>query len=701
MKKLIVLIVCMLTLTSCLKHLLGNDDKVEGFEHPVTETTDEYSITYQYKEDVIVLTEKDQDYLLKVEADTILYFSSSTPESILPEVGEVVSSRVSDKLPYGLGNVVQEVTRRDGMIRCVTTVAGLDDIFEELSWEYNSTLTDSLLDGYEDADGNTIKPEYVWYNEETGEITPVETKGTIGKRKLLVWPLEAKHPTVKIEGSIFIGAFVHCSGDVRNGDFEFYVEPVIGTDNTFEVGVIYEKDIWQDMYEWELFKLKDIVRGTIVLGPVTLRPYVDIEAYFSAGASGTVTFEAGKTFSARIGYNQTDGGYIRNSTSKETDNNLIKSMYLDGNIGAEYKCLFDVGCGLYTRKIAISIDPYFKYQFGAELLYSWDKGSTKKESNIYTNILVGAAGKMVVDWFGALKYAPEMEFFETEIAHWEYPLIPRTKEDTFVIEERDKGSYDAEYEVEGGFLSSLFDIYPGIAVYKNEELVYRKVFTEKTSFYKALETSFSLNGLEKGTTYTAKAFARLWEQDFVMETQTFPDDRWVDLGLPSGILWAKYNVGATSPEEYGEYYAWGETEEKSIYSMSNYNLYDLNIDISNTSYDVATKKWGKGARIPTLNDFKELLSSCSWYDSYYNGIRGYYAEGPNGNKIFFPFTGFKMNTFTIHRNYAGCFWSSTPNGDLAYILECFSEEGIDDKDYFYCSVDKDYGITLRPVKMEN
>ena len=60
-----------------------------------------------------------------------------------------------------------------------------------------------------------------------------------------------------------------------------------------------------------------------------------------------------------------------------------------------------------------------------------------------------------------------------------------------------------------------------------------------------------------------------------------------------------------------------------------------------------------------------------------------------------------MNTFTIHRNYAGCFWSSTPNGDLAYILECFSEEGIDDKDYFYCSVDKDYGITLRPVKIEN
>jgi hypothetical protein len=67
----------MLTLTSCLEDLLGNDDKIEGFEQPVTETTDEYTITFQYKEDVIVLTEKDLDYLLKVETDTILYSRSN------------------------------------------------------------------------------------------------------------------------------------------------------------------------------------------------------------------------------------------------------------------------------------------------------------------------------------------------------------------------------------------------------------------------------------------------------------------------------------------------------------------------------------------------------------------------------------------------------------------------------------------------
>lgn len=702
MKKLIALFACMLALTSCLGHLLGDDDKVEGFEHPVTETTDEYSITYQYKEDVTVLTEKHQGYIVKVEADTILYFSSSTPESVLPKVGDVVSARASGKLPYGLGNIVLEVSEQDGMTRCVTTLAGLDEIFEELSWEYNSTLTDSLLDGYEDENGNAITPKYVWYDEETGEISTEVTKGTIGKRKLVKWPIEVSHPTVNIEGSIFIGAFVHCSGDVRNGDFEFYVEPVIGNENTFKVGGIYQKDIWQDMFEWDLFKLKDVVRGMIVLGPVTLRPYVDIEAYFSAGASGTVTFETGKTFSARIGYSQGQGCYIKNSTSQDAENIFIKSIYLDGNIGAEYKCLFDVGCGLYTKKVAISIDPYFKYQFGAELLYTWDKESTKKESNIFTNIIVGADGKMVIDWFGALNYAPEMNFIETEIADWEYPLIPRTKENTFIVEEKGQGSYDSTYEVEGGFLSALFDIYPGIAIYKNDELVHREVFAEKTSFEKALDTSFSFDGLEEGITYTAKAFARLWEQDFVMETIIFPDDRWVDLGL--SVLWAKYNVGATSPEEYGEYYAWGETETKSSYTNENYKYYNsatdsythIGDDISGTQYDVAHVKWGNGARMPRFADIQELLDKCSWSVSTYNGVKGMTVTGQNGNSMFLPFAGYLSYDEFFGGGYYGCSWSGTYSEEYGDALNLdFYDDGYRDWGSYGGLT---FGRSVRPVR---
>ena len=123
------------------------------------------------------------------------------------------------------------------------------------------------------------------------------------------------------------------------------------------------------------------------------------------------------------------------------------------------------------------------------------------------------------------------------------------------------------------------------------------------------------------------------------------DDRWIDLGLPSGILWAAYNVGATSPEEYGGYYAWGETEEKTEYTLHNYQYYNrdtdmyenIGLDISNTIYDAATVNWGDGARMPQVNELKELLTTCKWEKGNMNGVNGYYCIGLNEKSIFIPF----------------------------------------------------------------
>ena len=134
--------------------------------------------------------------------------------------------------------------------------------------------------------------------------------------------------------------------------------------------------------------------------------------------------------------------------------------------------------------------------------------------------------------------------------------------------------------------------------------------------------------------------------------------QWVDLGLPSGIKWAGWNVGASAPEEYGGYYAWGEIEEKNEYSFGTYIhreqgypcnerpqyhqgaecscwVYsEIGDCISGTSYDVATVRWGGGARMPTLEDFKELVSYCDWEFDTYNGVYGAFVYGPNNNSIF-------------------------------------------------------------------
>ena len=189
------------------------------------------------------------------------------------------------------------------------------------------------------------------------------------------------------------------------------------------------------------------------------------------------------------------------------------------------------------------------------------------------------------------------------------------------------------------------------------------------------------------------------------------DDRWVDLGL--SVLWAAYNVGASSPDEYGGYYAWGDTEEKSSYTWDNYEYlekywYDSNPDdwywigsfigkeISGTSYDVAHVKWGEGARMPTLEEVNDLVNNCTFKYGTYNGVKGNYVTGPNGNSIFLPFAGCRNNDELNYGSDYGFFWSGTYNdsgsGLFAYCLLCYKGyAGLSD-----CS--RSYGLSVRPVK---
>ena len=159
--------------------------------------------------------------------------------------------------------------------------------------------------------------------------------------------------------------------------------------------------------------------------------------------------------------------------------------------------------------------------------------------------------------------------------------------------------------------------------------------------------------------------------------------QWVDLGLPSGIKWAGWNVGASRPEEYGGYYAWGETEEKSEYSFETYKHreradYDHNHSgdgcwcwdykhigdcISGTSYDVATVKWGGGARMPTREEIQELVEYCGFEGGYLNDVAGKFVIGPNGNSIFIPFAGGRFNTDLSNEGRHGYCWSGTFRDD--------------------------------------
>ena len=169
---------------------------------------------------------------------------------------------------------------------------------------------------------------------------------------------------------------------------------------------------------------------------------------------------------------------------------------------------------------------------------------------------------------------------------------------------------------------------------------------------------------------------------------------WVDLGL--SVLWATCNVGASSPSDYGNYYAWGETKTKSSYTKGNSKTDNVVMpDISGEpKYDAATANWGEGWRMPTDEELVELIDKCDWQWTTQGGHNGYKVTGPNGNSIFLPAAGWRYGTSLSLAGAFGLYWSSTPDGSnslLAYRL--YFNSG---SHYVYW-LNRSLGPSVRPV----
>jgi len=155
---------------------------------------------------------------------------------------------------------------------------------------------------------------------------------------------------------------------------------------------------------------------------------------------------------------------------------------------------------------------------------------------------------------------------------------------------------------------------------------------------------------------------------------------WVDLGLPSGTRWATCNVGANSPTDYGNYYAWGETSTKTTYDWSTYrycngdydkltkycseseygnNGFTDNLTTLQSSDDAATANWGKGWRMPTGVEFEELTNNCTITWTTQKGVNGRLFTGPNGNSIFLPAAGYRLDSSLYGGGSYGLYWSSS------------------------------------------
>lgn len=160
---------------------------------------------------------------------------------------------------------------------------------------------------------------------------------------------------------------------------------------------------------------------------------------------------------------------------------------------------------------------------------------------------------------------------------------------------------------------------------------------------------------------------------------------YVDLGLPSGLKWATCNLGASKLQDPGNFYiAWGEISTKSDYDASNsitlgksiselksYGVIDSAGKNLSVLHDAAHANWNNTWRMPTKENFEELINCCKWIWIQQSEFRGYKIIGPNGKSIFIPSSGYRGGYYFDHKD--GIYWSSTPdsnddNKDTSYCL---------------------------------
>ena len=242
----------------------------------------------------------------------------------------------------------------------------------------------------------------------------------------------------------------------------------------------------------------------------------------------------------------------------------------------------------------------------------------------------------------------------------------------------------------------------------------------------------TITGLEPSTKYHVRAYALRGLEYYYGEDKSFTTEEnggggggggggwgshdYVNLGLPSGTLWATCNVGANAPEEYGYYFAWGETQPKDTYDWSTYqfsygsssmltkycnnsncgyNGFTDNLTILLPEDDAATANWGSGWRMPTSEEWQELNQNTTHRWTTQNGVTGSLFIASNGNSLFLPAAGCRDGSSLDYAGSDGGYWSSSlytvnPNG--AWFFYFYSG------DYFMYIGSRDFGLSVRPVR---
>lgn len=514
--------------------------------------------------------------------------------------------------------------------------------------------------------------------------------------------------TGNIDGSIFMGIGTEVSVSSYGDIIKFYIEKKLGV----ELSANLSTDLLNsDKYE-ELSKAKvdlDFVGGVSANALLKLTKWIQLKGRFDL-------------FSTQIGINTWK--LLPTFSVPEVSDKKPASAKVTVTTKEDFLAPVSIGIGLLDKDDNLTectyLSPDYRLEKNSkEVVYSYEFCSLKSNETY--------VACPMVKWMGMdIKATPTQDFTLEEV---------KVSITTFKVtgSSYSKGAYfndglaydykfDAATTVEIESLEGIADwgyVYkdPYGNVKRISLMGYGTSYTDtRYAYYRnEAKSTVCLYGYVKYEGDDEYYYGEPHDYPLEYAVHTCPDNNHphaIDLGLPSGTKWCCMNVGASSPEQYGGYYAWGETSEKSVYNPATYSYFNgqdtdgdgwidknfsvVNIgsDIAGTSYDVAHVRMGGSWRMPSFAQQQELMNNCTRTFAQQNGVDGILVTGNNGGQLFLPAAGYRWNSDLNSAGFDGFYRSSSlsPNGDY-YACHLYF-----DSDYWrWGSLSRYSGLSVRAV----
>lgn len=691
MRRLLSIITSILLLWSCSPENISNINPDEILK------PSDYG-DFVLHENVIFLSESFEEYVNVIDTLTIK-INNKVPEEYIPAMGDIIYCMKTKNCPYGFIGRVVGIDTGSNTSTYHTETVDLTDIFKELHINATVPIPEDM-DHFIDSNGSRIAITHesndIWEHLSASpqDASNVETKaqGANTIAHTLGIGIESEY----FEGKFYVGLSASINIDISDGklnNLSYEISRSSGIEGLLKVqhGSKGEGKI-------RLFKKTIMLPGALTIGPLILTTDLIAEAGFIV--NGEVSLQGGMCYefeNVTYRYSYNGGKPIAENIPNNIEGNkyfMLSKFEAKADVGMYESAALEMA--LYHKNLlalGASAEASFTTSIGGEISFD-----SEDLLSLNPSIKIGSALTTGLYCHSKLfKFSGDDEKFgmfqRHQLGEFELKLFPEFM--------------NTSSKYLNGKITSTTQLIKNNFVRTTEEgfALFKKGNNENPLEHRQLEIRSTKAGNNEGSCtfeisnpddYTTKPYVIADGKYFYIDI----DDRWVDLGLPSGILWAKYNVGATSPEEYGGYYAWGETETKAAYRYTNYKYAEQYIgsNIVGTNYDAAHVNWGNGARMPSFFELRELAEYCTWETILSDGNKLAKVTGPNGNIILIPFASARYDG--DYGEEGGCDEGVILlSGTIDEYNECnamvlYYDDIVD----LYSVFPREYGGTIRPVK---